>query len=89
VDKKKQLKLMSKGWAVGDASDFLGLSKEETEFVELKVSLAKGLQKKHQEKGVSRDTKNVVAGTKHEFINVKRHDVRRVYFLRESLQLAL
>jgi transcriptional regulator with XRE-family HTH domain len=56
MDKKKQLKLISKGWAVGDASDFLGLSKEETEFVELKVSLAQELQKKRQKKHMTQES---------------------------------
>jgi predicted XRE-type DNA-binding protein len=56
MDKKKQLKLISKGWAVGDASDFLGLTKEETEFVELKVSLAQELQKKRQKKHMTQES---------------------------------
>jgi transcriptional regulator with XRE-family HTH domain len=48
MEKKKLLKLQERGWKVGNASDFLGLSQEESEYVELKVSLAGYLQKKRQ-----------------------------------------
>lgn len=37
-DKKKRLE--EAGWRVGDAGDFLELSREEREFIELKLALA-------------------------------------------------
>ncbi len=40
----KQRKLTDRGWAVGDASDFLGLSVEERALVALRLRLAKGLK---------------------------------------------
>lgn len=40
---KKQL-LKKQGWSVGSTQKFLGLSKEEGEFIALKVALAAGLK---------------------------------------------
>ena len=40
MDSEKRKKLEAAGWAVGDASDFLGLTPAEAELVELKVKLA-------------------------------------------------
>ena len=40
MDEKKRKRLESAGWKLGNASDFLGLTKIETELVELKLRLA-------------------------------------------------
>lgn len=40
----KKARLESKGWRVGDAQDFLNLSKEEAAFVEMKLALAECLR---------------------------------------------
>jgi predicted XRE-type DNA-binding protein len=40
----KRRKLVERGWAVGDAGDFLGLSAEQRAFVDLRLRLAKGLK---------------------------------------------
>ncbi|MCP4423154.1 MAG: XRE family transcriptional regulator [Chloroflexi bacterium] len=40
MDKKKQQALESKGWKVGSAADFLGLTPEESAYIELKLTLA-------------------------------------------------
>lgn len=48
MEKKKLLKLQEHGWKVGNASDFLGLSQEESAYVELKVALSQYLQEKRQ-----------------------------------------
>ncbi len=45
--------LESKGWAVGDAGDFLGLSEEERRFVELKLSLAHGVKELRERLGLT------------------------------------
>jgi transcriptional regulator with XRE-family HTH domain len=55
MEKRKLLKLQEAGWKVGNASDFLGLSQEESEYVELKVSLAQYLQKKRQARHMTQE----------------------------------
>lgn len=55
MEKKKLLKLQEQGWKVGNASDFLGLSQEESAYVELKVSLARYLQKKRQTRHMTQE----------------------------------
>ena len=45
--------LESKGWVVGDAGDFLGLSEEERRFVELKLSLAHGVKELRERLGLT------------------------------------
>ena len=40
----KRRKLLQRGWAVGDAGDFLGLTAEEQALVELHLRLANGLK---------------------------------------------
>jgi DNA-binding XRE family transcriptional regulator len=55
MDKKKLLRLREHGWKTGDASDFLGFSKEEAAYVELKVALARYLQKKRRTKHLTQE----------------------------------
>jgi len=43
MDKKKKKALESKGYRVGSAEDFLGLSREESQYIELKLGLSKAL----------------------------------------------
>ena len=50
-DKKKRLE--AKGWKIGNAKDFLGLSEEESAYIELKIRLAEGLRKSRRVKGLS------------------------------------
>ncbi|MGV8082343.1 MAG: hypothetical protein AB2L09_01725 [Coriobacteriia bacterium] len=38
MDREKQERLEAAGWKVGDASEFLGLSPDEAEYVELKLA---------------------------------------------------
>lgn len=45
MNRAKQKRLEAKGWKVGDAADFLGLSPEEARYVELKVELGQSLRK--------------------------------------------
>jgi predicted XRE-type DNA-binding protein len=44
MNSAKRARLEAKGWKVGDAQDFLGLSKEEAAFVEMKLTLAEYLR---------------------------------------------
>ena len=50
MKKEKRARLEGAGWKVGDAAEFLILSKEEAAFVQLKVSLANSLKKRRQSK---------------------------------------
>lgn len=49
----KRKRLVAKGWALGDARAFLGLSDEEAVFIELKLALADGLRRRRQSKGMT------------------------------------
>lgn len=50
MKKSKRSRLEGAGWKVGDAADFLELTKEEAAFVDLKVALAGSLRKRRQAK---------------------------------------
>ncbi len=45
MDTIKKLRLEAKGWKVGSVDEFLGLTPEEAAYVELKLSLSKGVKK--------------------------------------------
>jgi predicted XRE-type DNA-binding protein len=47
-DKKKRLE--AQGWRVGSVSEFLGLSAEEEEYIELKLRLAEGFRRRRTQK---------------------------------------
>ena len=47
-NKKKRLK--AKGYTIGSAEDFLGLSRGETEHIELKLALSQTLAKQRKQK---------------------------------------
>jgi DNA-binding XRE family transcriptional regulator len=46
-------KLESKGWKIGSAKEFLGLSDEEAAYVELRLRLAEGLKSRRRARGVT------------------------------------
>jgi ribosome-binding protein aMBF1 (putative translation factor) len=48
--KGKRERLKAAGWQMGDASDFLGLTKEEAAFVEMKLALADSVRRRRQER---------------------------------------
>jgi len=50
MDLKKKKTLESKGYKIGSAEGFLGLSKEESEYIELKLALSQALAKKRKQK---------------------------------------
>ncbi|MBF8247411.1 MAG: helix-turn-helix transcriptional regulator [Bacteroidetes bacterium] len=50
MDKNKRERLEAAGWKVGSVREFLGLSDMEEALVELKLQLAKNLQKRRQGK---------------------------------------
>ena len=50
MDDKKKKRLRKKGWAEGDAKDFLGLSDEEAAYIELKLALSRKLRQRRARK---------------------------------------
>lgn len=44
MDKKKRAKLEKKGWKVGSVNEFLDLTAEEAEYIELKISLGNNVK---------------------------------------------
>jgi hypothetical protein len=48
MNKTKRAKLEARGWAVGDAKDFLRHSPEEAAFVEFKLSLSEALRTRRE-----------------------------------------
>lgn len=48
MNKKKKTLLESKGYKVGSTEDFLGLSREASEYIELKIALSQALSKRRK-----------------------------------------
>jgi transcriptional regulator with XRE-family HTH domain len=53
MDKAKRKRLQAKGWQVGSAADFLGLSGEEQAYIDLKLSLAEAVATRRKQMRVS------------------------------------
>jgi ribosome-binding protein aMBF1 (putative translation factor) len=49
----KRRRLERRGWTVGSAKDFLRLSDEEAEYVELRLRLAEGLRRRRDSRGLT------------------------------------
>jgi len=49
----KRNKLAAKGWKTGTAKEFLGLSSEESAYIELRLKLADGLKMRRHSRGVT------------------------------------
>ena len=50
MKQSKRAKLESRGWKVGSAEEFLGLSAEETAYIEMKLALSEKLKQRRQRK---------------------------------------
>lgn len=50
MNRSKQTKLRSKGWKFGTAEEFLGLSPEESAYIELKLALSDKLRTQRRSK---------------------------------------
>jgi hypothetical protein len=48
MKKRKRMKLEAAGWKVGTVQQFLGLTREEAAYVELKLALARSLKRKRR-----------------------------------------
>jgi len=53
MNKTKRKRLEARGWRVGTASTFLGLSSEEAAYVEMKVNLSHALRARRVARGLS------------------------------------
>jgi len=53
MHKQKKKRLEAKGWKIGTVKEFLGLSNEESAYIELKIKLATGLRQRRLQKGLS------------------------------------
>lgn len=55
MDEAKRKRLEEAGWKVGDTSEFLDLSTDEVEFIETKLSLARGLRAERERLGLTQE----------------------------------
>ena len=53
MKQSKRQKLERTGWRVGTASDFLGLSAEESAYIEMKLALSEALREEREKKKLS------------------------------------
>ena len=50
MDKNKKRQLEAKGYKVGDTEDFLGLSEEESAYIDLKMALSQALAQRRKQR---------------------------------------
>ena len=53
MDPRKRKRLAAAGWRVGSAADFLGLSPEEVQLVEMRLALSESLKRRRTEAHLS------------------------------------
>ena len=53
MKRSKKQRLERAGWVVSDAAEFLGLSKDEARFVEMKLALAAGVRQFRERRGLT------------------------------------
>ena len=53
MDKSKKPKLESKGWKFGNAEDFLNLTREESDYIEIKLRLSNSLKQQRKQKKIT------------------------------------
>ena len=53
MDKRKRKVLKSKGYKVGSVDEFLGLSKKEFDFIELKLALSEALSERRKKSNLT------------------------------------
>lgn len=49
----KKARLRRDGWIIGDAAEFLELTPQEAQFIELKLALAAGVRQRREELGIT------------------------------------
>ena len=55
MKQSKRKKLESKGWKIGTTEDFLQLTPEESEYIEIKLNLSKNLKERRQRKNMTQE----------------------------------
>jgi len=50
MDQAKRKRLAAKGWKIGSTADFLGLTAEESAYIELRLKLADALKERRKQK---------------------------------------
>ncbi|MGH7572357.1 MAG: helix-turn-helix domain-containing protein [Gemmatimonadota bacterium] len=55
MKRKKQARLEKAGWKVGTAEEFLGLSVEESRYIELKLALSDAVRRQRSRAGLSQE----------------------------------
>ena len=63
MNNARKAKLKGKGWRSGSAADFLGLSPEESYFVDLKLKLADALRQRRTKRGISQEELAALVGS--------------------------
>ena len=53
MDRTKKKTLESKGYRVGSVDEFLGLSKKESDFIELKIALSEALSERRKQSNLT------------------------------------
>ena len=56
MDSAKKKRLERAGWVVGNSSEFLQLTEEESRFLELKLALASGVRELRERRGLTQAT---------------------------------
>jgi len=55
MKQSKRKKLESKGWKIGTTEEFLQLTPEESEYIEIKLNLSKNLKERRQRKNMTQE----------------------------------
>jgi predicted XRE-type DNA-binding protein len=55
MKQSKRKKLESKGWKIGTSEEFLQLTPEESEYIEIKLNLSKSLKERRQRKNMTQE----------------------------------
>ena len=72
----KRQKLESKGWSVGPTTDFLDLSAEESQYIELKLALSRQLEKKRKVKHLTQhQLANIISSSQSRVAKMEKGDM--------------
>lgn len=63
MKKSKQSTLEAKGWKIGDTQEFLGLSDEEMEYIEIKLALSQKVRQLRLDKNMTQEQTAKIIGS--------------------------
>lgn len=63
MDRKTRMRLEAAGWTTGDARDFLELTDDEAEFIEMKLALARDLRARRLERHLNQTQVAKIVGS--------------------------